>query len=63
MERKTEKVVCSESFLHLNEAEEKINKWIEEDYNKKQIQTTFLKYKSFEKFEKTCYESLIKKLP
>jgi hypothetical protein len=60
MEIIKENIIWFNSFLNLKNAEEKIDKWIEEDYNKQQIQTTLFKYKDF---EKTYYESLIKKSP
>lgn len=58
MENKKEKTPLFKEFSNLEKAEDKINKWIEDDYNKQDIYFAF-QYKDYEKFEKANYKSLI----
>lgn len=63
MENKKEKISLFNEFSNLEEAEHKINKWIEEDYNQQGIYPAFqykdYENKNYEKFEKANYKSLI----
>lgn len=63
MKNKKEKTALFNKFSNLGEVENKINKWIEEDYNQQGIYPAF-QYKDYEnkdsgKFEKANYKSLI----
>ncbi|MCF6157346.1 MAG: hypothetical protein E3K32_01965 [wastewater metagenome] len=63
MKNKDEKTIYCNGFSGIKEAEQKINAWIEEDYNKQRTQTQTIRCENLKEFEKNYYKCLMKNYP